>query len=128
MYLRLIRFAVVGVVATIVHTLTAYLLLENTRYNPLVINAGSYIIAVIFSVFAHGKWTFHSFGHANNNYVYVKVLISSLFTFVMSTVLIYVVINYVSDNSGLIVGCILLASISNFFIINHLTGKSVSQR
>lgn len=120
MYWRLARFAVVGVIATMLHALTAYLFLEYTEHDPILINTASYILALTFSVVAHSKWTFCSLGATN---MYRKVLMSSLFTFALSNVLIHAVVKYVSYNNILIVGCILLASVINFFIINHFAGQ-----
>lgn len=56
---RIIRFGIVGVLATAVHVGTVMLLVENRWLpDPLMANVVAFSCAVLVSFFGHSRWTF----------------------------------------------------------------------
>lgn len=56
------RFAVVGIVATFVHMLMAWTLIESTRLSPLLANLMAFLTAFVVSFTGHYHWTFQGAG------------------------------------------------------------------
>lgn len=55
----LIRFGIVGIIATLVHIFSAWILLDNLQINnAIIVNTIAFLIAFIFSFLGHYFWTF----------------------------------------------------------------------
>lgn len=57
------RFALVGIVATLVHMLIAWALIELTRFPPLLANLMAFLAAFVVSFTGHYHWTFQGAGN-----------------------------------------------------------------
>lgn len=81
----LIRFGIVGIIATLVHIFSAWILLDNLKiHNAIIANTFAFLIAFIFSFLGHYFWTFKE-NESNTN---IKKAIAKFFIIAVTGFLI----------------------------------------
>lgn len=78
--IRLLRFACVGLGATLVHFIVAIALVSNLGAPPAVANASAVLMATVFSYTANTLWSFSApFGHRTlSRFLVVSALVALL--------------------------------------------------
>lgn len=84
--LTILRFGSVGVIATVVHILVVWVLLNHTRLPALISNAIAFLTAFGVSFFGHYFWTFQNPG--NPGRAIRRFLLISTGGFAMNTLLL----------------------------------------
>jgi len=80
-----LRFAVVGATATLIHVAVAIGLIEGEHWHPSVANGAAFIVANLFSYVANTRWSFEAKISMNSWYRFVTVsLVSGLLTVAIS--------------------------------------------
>ena len=90
---QIARFGTVGVIATGVHGLALYILVENALLNPLVANSFAFLLAVIVSYVGHYRWTYNA--NSKHIHTFAKFFILASSGFVMNALIMEVTANII---------------------------------
>jgi putative flippase GtrA len=85
------RFALVGVLATVLHVAVAMVCVTKIALNPLVANFFGFTVATLWSFFANWAWTFEKKTAVGNSAH--KFLILSLCCFLLSELIVFVAVS-----------------------------------
>lgn len=124
----LIRFGIVGIIATLVHIFSAWILLDNLQINNAIIaNTIAFLIAFIFSFLGHYFWTFK----ANKDNINIRKSIIKFFiiavtgfsinTFLLSILLYF---NIVADEKFAIIIALIFVPIFTYILSKFWGFKS----
>jgi putative flippase GtrA len=86
---RLVRFAFVGVGATLIHFFVAVALVSGLRVTPALANPAGVVVATLFSYFVNTRWSFEA-----------RLGMKTLFRFVIVSTLIALVASAMSGLFG----------------------------
>lgn len=84
--LEFVKYSLVGVIGTALHTLTLYIGVEYLSLNPLLSSSLGFILSLLVSYLLNSAWTFDS---GSNVRILVKYIIVCLSGFLLNLVLIY---------------------------------------
>jgi putative flippase GtrA len=114
------RFAVVGVIATLIHMGILMVFVEHFKINPVHASIVGFLVAVITSYFLNYRWTFQSSqAHIATLWRYVTVAIIGL---TLNTVIMTLAINifqwwYVSSQ----IAALSIVPLSNYLLNRYWT-------
>lgn len=115
---RMVRFSIVGIVATVVHVSVAIVAIDYAGVSPVIGSVIGFLAAFLVSYVGHFRFTFHVQGQYRD-YV-LRFGIGSLVSFVLSTVLVWVLTGPLRVDAKLaLVATGIIVPISNY-LINRL--------
>jgi putative flippase GtrA len=89
LFLQLSRFAIVGVIAALVHFCVVILLVQDAQMAPLLANGVAYLCAFQVSYWGHRVWTFAA-THVLHQAALPKLFLAQTITFCANESLFYV--------------------------------------
>ena len=90
MIYKLIRFSIIGALATLVHWSVVVFLYNTFSISPLIANFLGYLVAVIVSFYGHRTWVFLASDSIKTRVKYVSISLSAL---ALQQLLIYISID-----------------------------------
>lgn len=85
------RFVTVGVIATGVHGVALYMLVENILLEPLVANSFAFLSAVVVSYVGHYRWTYNA--NSRHAHTFLKFFTLASMGFAMNALIMEVTVN-----------------------------------
>jgi len=83
LFWQIIRFAIIGIMASAWHFMMVYLLVSQLQQHPLIANIFAFFSAFLISYFGHSLWTFKEKKH-NHNHVIKKFFLVAVFGFILN--------------------------------------------
>ena len=115
---HVIRYGIVGIIGTILHIGTLALLVERFQVNPVLSSVTGFLFAFIISYFLNFFWVFNSSReHLTTS---IRYLVVSVFGLVLSTLIMYTVVDILQWWYGWGALCIILVIPVSNFILNYL--------
>lgn len=109
------RFAMVGVLSTIIHVGTLTLMVEKLNQNPVPASALGFILAVVISYLCNYRWTFAPTG--NHKEYFLKYVLVCVIGFILNISIMYLTVNIWGMWYLLGATCVLtIVPISNFLL------------
>ena len=115
---QVFRYGIVGIIGTILHIGTLVLLVERFQLEPVLSSIIGFLIAFIISYFLNFFWVFNS--SREHLITSVRYLVVSVFGLVLSTLIMYTVVDILRWWYGWGALCIILVIPVSNFILNYL--------
>lgn len=93
MKLQIIKFAIVGLTSTIVHSLVYVLALRYIGATPQLSNSFGFLFALFASYFGHRFWTFNEVRMRHNHVSKLKFVVSALSSYGLNAIWVWIVEN-----------------------------------
>jgi len=120
---KIFKFAIVGVLATFVHSACYFALLESQLASPQQANILGFLCAFFLSFFGQMKFTFNKKGTINKSQFF-RFSIASGFSFLLNAFWVFAITDILSINPDYaLLGIIVLTPILSFFIMNRWVFK-----
>lgn len=87
--IQILKFLVVGVVATIIDWAVYYCLYNLLKINPLIANVGAFAVSVIYNYIASVKWVFDVNGNKSKKQMFIEFMILSIIGLLLTEGIIY---------------------------------------
>ena len=78
LFLQLLRFAIIGILASACHFMVVYLLVSSFQIEALIANIFAFFIAFIISYLGHSLWTFSEIKHEHKSVIRKFFLVASI--------------------------------------------------
>ena len=114
---QIIKFIIVGGIATIIDFIVFFLLHELLKVTTILSNILSFSVSVIYNYIASTKWVFNVKKELKNQFVIFLIL--SIVGLLINTIIVYITIDILNWNSLL---CKILAT-TIVMIFNFITRK-----
>ena len=125
LFIKIIKFIIVGGIATIIDWVIYYLLYNFLNFNPLVANIVSFSISLIYNFILSIRWVFDIDESKNKKTIFIKFVIYSVIGLLISELLLYIFIEQAHINmmlSKIISTAIVM--IFNFVTRQHFLEKN----
>ncbi len=119
LFVQFIKFGIVGFSNTFISLLTYYILVF-LGVNYLIANTAGFVLSVINSYFWNSRYVFKGKTEANDIRAFLKVFISYLVSFCISSILIYLFVQILSISEYLAPILRLIVTIPLNFFMNKL--------
>ena len=93
---QILKFIIVGGIATIIDWIVYYILFNYLDMNPLVANIFSFSVSVIYNYTASVKWIFEVDKNKSKKKVFIEFIILSLIGLLLTEILLFIFISYIS--------------------------------
>ena len=117
--MQIIKFVIVGGIATIIDFVIFFLLHEILKINTLISNITSFSISVIYNYIASVKWVFDVDKDKNKKEQFIIFIVLSIIGLIINTIIVYICIDVIKMYS--IIGKILATAI--VMVFNFVTRK-----
>lgn len=87
--IQILKFLVVGVVATIIDWAVYYCLYNLLKINPLIANIGAFSISVVYNYIASVKWVFDINSKKSKKQMFIEFMILSIIGLLLTEGIIY---------------------------------------
>lgn len=98
LFIKIIKFIIVGGIATIIDWVIYYLLYNFLNFNPLVANIVSFSISLIYNFILSIRWVFDIDESKNKKTIFIKFVIYSVIGLLISELLLYIFIEQAHIN------------------------------
>jgi len=87
--IQILKFLVVGVIATIIDWTVYYCLYNLLKINPLIANVGAFSISVVYNYIASVKWVFDVNSKKSKKQMFTEFMILSIIGLLITEGIIY---------------------------------------
>jgi putative flippase GtrA len=123
MIYKLVRFSIIGALATLVHWSVVVFLYNTFSISPLIANFLGYIVAVIVSFYGHRTWVFLASDSIETRTKYVFISLSAL---ALQQLLIYISIDRILLRFEILMILILvITAIYSFLLMERWAFKKI---
>jgi putative flippase GtrA len=123
MIYKLVRFSIIGALATLVHWSVVVFLYNTFSISPLIANFLGYLVAVIVSFYGHLTWVFLASDSIKARVKYVSISLSAL---ALQQLLIYISIDRILLRFEILMILILgITAIYSFLLMERWAFKKI---
>lgn len=123
MIYKLLRFSIIGALATLVHWSVVVFLYNTFSISPLIANFLGYLVAVIVSFYGHRTWVFLASDSIESRTKYVFISLSAL---ALQQLLIYISIDRILLRFEILMILILgITAIYSFLLMERWAFKKI---
>ena len=123
MIYKLLRFSIIGALATLVHWSVVVFLYNTFSISPLIANFLGYLVAVIVSYYGHRTWVFLASDSIKTRVKYVSISLSAL---ALQQLLIYISIDRILLRFEILMILILgITAIYSFLLMERWAFKKI---
>lgn len=117
---ELVRFAVVGIAATLTHALVYLGFLALAGSDPQFANLWGFLVAVVVSYVGQRRWTFAGNSVGNEHVAKLRFAVSSLLSLAMNAFWVFVTVNWLAlPPEYSVVGILFLTPAAIFVVLKY---------
>lgn len=120
---QLLRFGMVGGMATLVNSAVFIFLVDKLKLTPLLGNFLAFLVAFFVSYFGHSWWTFKHKRHSHEKFI--KFLITSLVSLGLNSLFVWTVMHllhqsaYIATLPMILITPVVTFAISKYWVFKH---------